>query len=224
MKESGYFRKLEDTYRGDPYDGKQPVIPGPNDYLLIGDPNSSVGQMKVTAPQIVEMEFGFEGDDKIPLFCCSLLSEKIVERKGEREFSLKPEFISGMSEFGKYAMTFRLGELVKGLHCYANSNLWGMIGRPVSYVDIFKEYDGSSSAGMYAVFFKKDLKYQWQNEWRVLLSKSASPLISPTPWRPLIGADEDHLVATIPPFEQYNIMTIDQLGQQVFRIESDNTL
>lgn len=223
MKESGYFRKLEDNYRGDPYDGKQPVTPTSNDYILIGDPKSPMGQIRIDAPQIIKMEFGFQGDDKIPLFCCSLLSEEIVARKGKREFSLKPGFISEMSKFGKYAMIFCLSELAQGLLSYANANLLGLIAHPVSYVDISKEYDGSSSAGMYSAFFKKDLKYQGQNEWRALLSKPASPLVSPTPWAPLIGAGEDHLIATIPPFKQYGIVTISELEKQVFKIEGDDT-
>lgn len=223
MKESGYFRKLEDNYRGDPYDGKRPVVPMSNDYILIGDPNSSMGQIRIDASHIIKMEFGFEGDDKIPLFCCSLLSEEIAERKGKYEFGLEPEFISKMSEFGKYAMIFRLSELAQGLLSYANTNLLELIAHPVSYVVISKEYGGSSSAGMYSAFFKKDIKYQGQNEWRALLSKPASPLISPTPWTPLIGADEDHLIATIPPFKQYNIVTISELEKQVFQIKGDDT-
>ena len=83
MNESGYFRKLEDNYRGDRFDGKCPVDLGKTktDSLTIFNPQNPEERVEIPAEAITNFTLGFSGDDKIPLFCCTQVDEKILYKK-----------------------------------------------------------------------------------------------------------------------------------------------
>ena len=60
------------------------------------------------------------------------------------------------------------------------------------------------------MFFKKDLSYQWQNEWRIILVSNDSPLI---------GENNHHFVASIKTLSWFHIGHIRDLRDNSIEIK-----
>lgn len=214
MNESGYFRGLEDTYRGDPNDGKSPVSleKYQDEKLIIGPADGSHESIEIPISHVSNFKIGFHGDDKIPLYCCTMLTGDILERDGPNTFRFCQEFIAEMKQFGDYVVWIDGEELIRSVERYAEEHgLLAMYG-PVEYLDILSVYDlellNERRANQYEPFFKKDQAYRWQNEWRLLfLSQNGD----------LIGEQEHHLCVQLPPLKWAHIFTIKDLEEN--RIE-----
>ncbi|MTK08471.1 MAG: hypothetical protein F8N38_15475 [Hungatella sp.] len=170
MKESGYFRKLEDNYRGDYNDGKIPIK---SDLVKYNKLDNSSERFSEVFPGVkVVLQAGFQGDDKIPIFCSTLFNEKILQgvyKKGEHKvYQFKSSYINEMRRFGKYMVVFRLDELISKLK---DENA---IGDVVSYWKIEELYGlrNINTSHNYRQFFNKDIAYQNQNEYRILIPDS----------------------------------------------------
>lgn len=211
MNESGYFRKLEDNYRGDRFDGKCPVDLGKTktDSLTIFNPQNPEERVEIPAEAITNFTLGFSGDDKIPLFCCTQVDEHILNKKTDTQWSFKEEFISEMEQFGEYYMLFYKVELQLGLDKHAHEIGAKVIADKVSYQDILDVYEiglmAAPNRNYVTPFFKKDTSYQWQNEWRIVMLRE----------NPLIGNSENHYVANITPLTFYHIGKIKDLRSVV---------
>lgn len=200
FKESGYFRKLEDNYRGDRNDGKVPLEIQPDMEFYL---ESEDGERLDFTGMVPEIRLGYEGDDKVPLFCASIVDERIIEWTGKKSFHFKKEFADELSQFGKYVAIIPIGEMYEKLKIYQKKHeKITFVQGEVKYVDIKKVYDDSvldkweNAAEYYKVFFNKDLRYQWQNEWRVIMH---SPEM-------LISDKEDSVTIDVGKFE-YGILT-----------------
>lgn len=141
MNESGYFRKLEDTYRGDKFDGKCPISlhSHKGDFLEFGPEDSTEGRIKIPIESITDFTVGFTGDNKIPMYCCSELSETILQKETDTSLKFRDEFISEMEQFGAYYILFSKIEFLQHMLDYINSNEIDGIWGDVSYVDIHLE-------------------------------------------------------------------------------------
>ena len=86
---------------------------------------------------------------------------------------------------------------------------WGT----VSYVDLKSEYSiellNDNSRNQYDSFFKKDLSYRWQNEWRILLTSNDLPLIIER---------NHHYIATIKPLSWFHIGDVSELRTNAIEI------
>lgn len=210
MKESGYFRKLEDTFRGDKFDGKRPLD-------VIGESatiESSDGD-KIEFSHNDFMVEGFVKDDKMPIFCATLLNENIIEliekaSNNELKFKFKKEFIGEASKFGKYIAFFNIDVFINKMDYYLKSNNIAAKVGAVQYTDISKEYDPNieitNSNQQYEVFFKKDNLYQWQNEWRVVLIKNDHTLISD---------NKDFYIMKLGKLDDTGIMSISFISEEI---------
>ena len=207
MNESGYFRKLEDNYRGDRFDGKCPVdlSKTKTDMLTFFEPQNPENRVEIPAEVITNFTIGFSGDDKIPLFCCTQVDEHILNKKTDTEWSFKEEFVSEMEQFGEYYLLFYKVELLMGLDKHAHEIGAKLVAGKVSYQDILDVYDinlmNTPNRNYLSPFFKKDINYQWQNEWRIVMLRE----------RPLIEESENHYVANITPFTFCHIGKVKEL-------------
>lgn len=217
MNESGYFRKLDDNYRGDRLDGKAPInlaLTGTPE-LVFFDLKNPEKRVEIPADAIRSFTTGFSGDDKIPLFCCSQLDEIILKKVTDTEWSFREEFISEMEKFGGYYLIFSKNELLNGLVPYADGIGVGYGEGKVSYQDISQAYDinriSDGAKNLFQPFLKKDISYKWQNEWRVFLARKDGT--------PIIGSEENHHIATIPPLSFYKMGSISELRDLTIEVK-----
>lgn len=213
MNESGYFRKLEDTYRGDKFDGRCPISFHEHSFLEFGPVDEPEQRIKLSIENIRDFTIGFSGDDKIPLYCSSQLTEKILYKETETSLKFREEFISEMEQFGCYYALFSKSEFLEHMCNYIiENNLSGKWGS-VSYVDIQSEYPieilNDESRNQYDSFFKKDISYEWQNEWRMLLVSNETPLLE----------NDNHYIAEIEPLTWYHIGKTSELRTNTIGIQ-----
>lgn len=135
MKESGYFRKLDDKHKGDKFDGRCPVdLKGEKIILQTEDD-------ELVFPFVSNFSFGFHDDDKIPMFCATLLTEDILDKISDNEFRLKKSFVNEMKNFGEHIVWINLDEFMNKVEKYVNDNMIGTKYGRVQYVKIDEEYD-----------------------------------------------------------------------------------
>lgn len=215
LKEAGYFRKLEDNFRGDPNDGRRPIDLGDTEaYIEIPDTGERIHINGVPGVKIHNFSVGFQGDDKVPVFCAFLMEPDVLEITGEDSFRIKSEFLQELAKFGGYTAFVPLGEMMDKLREYneAHKDI-AFITSSVSYVDIMKEYGPDMEAedqpfGDYQAFFIKDAAYAMQNEWRIVaVCKDA-----------LIDKDSDHWIADVGPFEYSIAIDMQSLLEHDFHV------
>lgn len=170
MKESGYFRKLEDNYRGDIYDGKMPIK---GDLIRYNKIDKTYEKFSEIFPGMKAiLQAGFAGDDKIPIFCSTIFNENIlsgVYTRGARKiYRLKRGYINEMRRFGKYMVIYSLDELLSKVR------IKNAVFGPVNYWKIEELYKLSAihTINKYSPFFNKDIAYRQQNEYRIILPDS----------------------------------------------------
>lgn len=219
MKASGYFRSLpgEDTYRGDEFDGKKPLDIGDAVAYLEGPDGERIYMNGMDGVSITKFVSGFEGDDRVPIFCACLMSEDILEKTSEDSFKIKDEYIGELSQFGSYAAMIPLGELFNKLEQYRKENPHIYFkGQQVQYVDIRKYYDPYEvdADGEWDVpFFTKDNAYRFQHEWRLLAISGQE----------LIGEGEDSWICSLGAFQYAVKLSTEDLIHGEFYIGGRNT-
>ena len=197
MKESGYYRKVDDKFRGDIFDGRCPIdVTGKT--VTLGD---------IVLPMVSNAHMGFEHDDKIPMFCATLLTEEILERLDDKTFCFRPEFVQDMMQFGKYFVWVNLDEFFVKMKGFVETNGFGAKCGRVEYVRIMSEYEevyiNNPERDLLAPFFKKDKQYQQQNEWRMILMSNSNSN--------LINTFEDHYVMRLGKLESASVQKTDLL-------------
>lgn len=211
MKESGYFRKLEDTYRGDRKDGKMPIhakfdiiretMDGKEERFSELFPH-----MKISNESLV----GVRGDDKYPIFCSTLLDENILitahDRGKNKVVKFKTSYINEMKRFGEYVVVFSAQELMSKLNEKVIAKEYkNIFTGAVNYLDINKIYKMNNIleySRRYAQFFNKDTAYIQQNEFRVLIPDST-----------LISQDRDYYRLSIGKFSNAQIYDINHFNK-----------
>ncbi len=204
MKSSGYFRQLEDNYRGDIYDGRIHVeeefatVP-----LQFGD-----GRVCDTIIMTDDV-YGLPNNDKIPIFCASLVSAHIVDPISKDRGAFCKEFVKEIRQFGQYAVCFSLDEFIdKAIDYAVKKDFLFQFGKIsyISYNDIFpatynKDHTGIRLGDFYGIVYKnfgkkiegihpfhnanlmlfqKNPSYIWQNEWRFVLTNEKNDIVSET--------------------------------------------
>ncbi len=201
MKESGYFRCLEDTFRGDQYDGIIHVV---EEYKKVPFTFSDGTTCEI---QIMsEDTYGLKDDDKFPIFCSTLFDEHIITPLSDSSGVFCKEFIEEISQFGNYVVCFSVEEFEdKALEHAIEKDLFCQFGRVayLNYTDVFPssshneqidervelflgliyKHTGENIEGgkpfqteSYTLF-QKDPFYRWQNEWRFVLLDEKNVLI-----------------------------------------------
>lgn len=157
--ESGWFRKLEDSYRGDMNDGKRPFD--------ITGLEIQIGKIKGIGSGV--MRKGFDGDNKLPIYSLTTINRHILE-KTNNEYTFKSDFLQKMSQFGEYVVLLtNRDKVMSDVYAHAKANSLVLTECHVSYVDIFEEYDIHEKASRsLKAFFYKDKKYEYQNEFRIM--------------------------------------------------------
>ena len=200
MMESGYFRKLDDRFRGDKFAGKCVIDMNSPEWCIRSGPTESNPEV-ITLPgtSIKDFSIGFKGDNKIPMFCCTELSESILEEPVNHTMHFKSTFIEEMEQFGQYYMIFSRNEFINNMYEYIQKHEFGGRWGNVTYTELSKAYDHTSfgrGRNIYDPFFIKDISYKKQNEWRIILKPSCTPIIK---------ENENHHIATIPPLKWCHI-------------------
>lgn len=216
MNESGYFRKLEDNYRGDIFDGKCPInlSKTKTDSLTIFNPQKPEERVEIPADAIKNFTLGFSNDDKIALFCCTQFDENILSKKTDTQWCFKEEFVSEMEQFGEYYLLFYKVEFLLGMDKHAHDIGAKCVADKVSYQNIFDAYDinlmDTPNRNYLIPFFKKDINYKWQNEYRIVMFREDKPLIS---------SSENHYVANTSPLTFYHIGKVKDLRNVIVGVE-----
>ncbi len=211
MNESGYFRKIDNRFRGDKFDGKYPFLTSSKWKIETGPFGNLKEKIIIPGECIKDFTVGFKNDDKIPLFCCSIVSDKILDLQENGKMRFTNEFVSEMQKFGEYYMIFDLNELIDGIQEYIDDNKIYAQSGCVEYKDIYTAYDIETfnfhTRNIFESFFIKDSSYCLQNEWRVLLDNRNQELISET---------ENHLLINIKPFKYQFIDVVGNMKNCTF--------
>lgn len=186
LNESGYFNKLEDSFRGDKYDSK---IVEYNATIFINGHEFH--------PDI--MTQGFVGDGKVPILCMTILNEEALVRTHNNKFKLKQSVVDELSQFGEYGLLFYYGELRENLEKYAKAHDWFIDQDVVTYVDAKKnkEYLNLYFHDRFKKYFVKDITYINQNETRLIFLNKSNPFI------PLVSQENNHIEFDIDPLLSY---------------------
>ena len=199
--ESGWYRKLEDNFRGDKHDGKRPInIDGK--VIEIGDVRGIGSGVAVG---------GFTGDDKIPLYCLSIIDINILDKVSDTTYNFKPTFVEKMKAFGTYVVLLTsYDKFIDTVTSYASTNQLAVSYFPVEYVDIMNEYSiGNGRIRSLEPFFVKDKdKYGYQNEFRLLWQRKDGI--------PLIDSSKDNIMIDIGYPLSGNVVLADALADTPF--------
>lgn len=219
MNESGYFRKLEDNYRGDIFDGKCPINLESLGalYLELKALDTNGESLRLPIKTVKNFQFGFDKDDKVPMFCCSILTENILYKESESVFRFKDDFVQEMEKFGEFFMAFSGNEFMESIDVLSKESSILYRAGKVKYSDIFTTYDldtiEEQTKDQYEPFFNKHFSYKWQNEWRLILAAKD---------RWLIDKDEHFFVANIKPLEIYRIGEVKELRDLAIVVGNSN--
>ena len=180
MKASGYFRTLEDGFRGDINDGVRPVDVS-TAYMKMKSPEGVwIDMVHSEGMELLKLTQGFVGDDRVPIFCATLFDDRIIQITGSDTFRIKNHLIEEMSQFGNYVAMISLYEMVKKINNYSRKYRISFAYGPVDYLDIMHAYQKKDfldeKLGILSSFFKKDYSYQNQNEWRMLINSKYGQL------------------------------------------------
>lgn len=216
LKESGYFRNLENDYQGDKFDGKRPInLKDKNCKIVIGA-DDDPSKMVFYGDEIKDFCLGFPGDDKVPMFCASLVSDSILTKiNGTEVFTLTDEFINEVKQFGEHFIIFDYSYFITEIQKYAKENSISFRCNKIEYGDIMNKYSfedsryyGFASKDIYSPFFFKRDSYRFQNEWRLILYG-----------KELIKQGQDYYSFQIPKMKNYHVGTWDSIQQ--FQIIDD---
>lgn len=207
MKEAGYFRKVEDTYRGDRFDGRKPLDVTGQTITLEAEDGTKLVFNDSEYNRVTSFSMGFAGDHKVPIFCACLADAGVFEITGDDTFRMRKEYLEELSKFGSYAAFLPLAEMYEKIRTYnENHPETTFLCGPVEYTDIRKAYspqdDGREDPlGAYRAFFKKDQSYRYQNEWRAVLVSNQR----------MIPEDGDSLIIDLGRFQYAVSMEMDNL-------------
>lgn len=195
MKESAYFRQLEDTFRGDAFDGQIRVIK-----KIETVPFRFSDGTVADCEMVSDVSYGLPNGDKIPIFCATMIDSHIVDPVSERTGVFCEEFQHEISQFGRYAVCFSVNEFIDKAYDKILRDQWPQFGKVayLNYHDIFPVGDEESDPGIFyglidlysgntienifynrrdLMLFRKDTSYQWQNEWRFVLRNDRDNII-----------------------------------------------
>ena len=156
-----------------------------NGYTGWGGINIPLGRNMQPKPDTVMRSI--VGDEKTLLFCASKLDDKVFRKINDtNKKNLCEEFKHEVQKFGDYVLLITANELIYRMQKQVDHKYTGFLRGSVTYRDlkdfsdekdfrqIYFPYDNS-----YDPFFVKDIKYMWQNEWRMILHDDKSRISKP---------------------------------------------
>ena len=203
--ESGWFRKLDDKYRGDQYDGKMPLNV---DGMLV-----EWGPIRCISSGVAVK--GFNNDNKLPIYCLSVIDIKILDKVSGTSYILKPTFVEKMKQFGTYlAILNNYSEFLRIVTSHADTKQLAASHFRVEYSNIMNEYDTGFTENKRSLkhFFIKDKEYEYQNEFRFLWQRKDGVL--------LIDNAKDHIVLDIGYPLSGVVASIDELASEPFTFKA----
>jgi hypothetical protein len=216
MNSAGYFRKVENNYRGDPFDGKRPLN---SDliHIVIENPKTKERLFFDKTKGLKDLTMGFHGDDMVPIFCATLITPEMLIIVNQTRCCIKKEYVDELTKFGKYFTVVNLSSLRNKLIEYNNAHAGDsyFLASPIEYFDIESsmslKVDENHKMGMYQDFFRKRKEYRMQNEYRLVLGSSS----------PMISEGNDHLWVNIGKVADSDIIPIESLSSFTFSFETD---
>lgn len=203
MKESAFFRQLDDNHRGDRSDGRV-LVEWEQNRIRRKAPDGEIEEMIIYA----DVEYGLPNDDKMPLFCASMFDGAIITEPQNGYSLFRKEFINEAAKFGNYIVCLPLEELIKEAQFHSLENNFNCYYSKVQYFDtkaVYSKY-ANSKHDLHHHFpfalFKKDLTYYWQNEWRLVFQKKDSSIIT---------SEKDYYVMSLIPFSNAQIFKTSDL-------------
>lgn len=172
MKNVKYFREIEkincDTVRGDK---KEALIVFPKGTkLLIGDDKTEV-------KGIQEISFKFNFTDNIPIYCMTYVNHKNLVKYEENNdciiYKIDESFLYSLFDsFGDTAVLIQSKPFVNRFKSYFENHGYKFRASLVTYIDMetqFDEYHDTYFEQQFRMFFYKDKKYSYQQEYRIVV-------------------------------------------------------
>lgn len=176
------YREDKSDYRGDINEGKIPVNPQKIELIM-----QNGGNLFDIVSRPDKVMRSVVGDEKTLLFCASKLDEKVFHKINDtNRRNLCDEFRHEVHKFGDYVLLITANELIYRMQKQVDHKFTGFLRGSVEYRDlkdfseeqdfrkIYFPYDN-----FYDPFFVKDIKYEWQNEWRMILQDDKNQISKP---------------------------------------------
>ena len=176
------YREDKSDYRGDSDEGKIPINPQKIELIMQNGEN-----LFDIVPRPDTVMHSIVGDEKTLLFCASKLDGKVFHKMNDtNRKNLCDEFKSEVRKFGDYVLLITANELIYRMQKQVDYKCTGFLRDSVEYRDLkdfSKEKDFHQIyfpyKNCYDPFFIKDIKYRWQNEWRMILQDSEARIAKP---------------------------------------------
>lgn len=176
------YREDKSEYRGDLNEGMIPVNPQKIELIMENGENlfDIVPRPNTVMQSIV-------GDEKTLLFCASKLDEKVFCKGDDvNKKVLRKEFKDEVQKFGDYVLLITANELIYRMQKQVDQQYTGFLRGSVEYRDL-KDFSDEKDfhkiyfpyENSYDPFFVKDIKYVWQNEWRMILQDNETRISKP---------------------------------------------
>jgi len=172
MKEVGFYRKLEEQYMkkgmGDKIDGFMVARKMP---IYIHQANREI---QLPIPDITYQ--GFVGDEKVPVFCASLLNDKVLISKNDKEATLhfkRDPYGQDMKDvFGEYFIIVPAVDFINRVAEQAKKKGIIIQWATIKYKN-FKNHDNNWLSlykdNQFGGFTVKDAFFEYQNEFRFIV-------------------------------------------------------
>ena len=176
------YREDESDYRGDPNEGKIPINPQKIELIMENGEN-----LFDIVPKPDTVMQSIVGDEKTLLFCASKLDEKVFCKSDDvNKKVLCEEFKHEVQKFGDYVLFITANELIYRMQKQVDQKHTGFLRGSVEYRDL-KDFSDEKDfhkiyfpyENSYDPFFVKDIKYVWQNEWRMILQDGEARISKP---------------------------------------------
>ena len=170
MNELSVFNKIDDSFRGDEYDGMRVIKMSPNTVAKIEWRGEAL-----TLP-IDILSQSHVGINKIPVFNACLLNEKNLQRVTDSTFKFCPIFIKHMEQFGEHVVLLSKSEFAKKMETYVIDNNMYMHNGNIKYVDIetpppkADTWEDSIREYVFVKTLSEHRNYDLQNEWRLAIT------------------------------------------------------
>lgn len=177
FKESKYFKNVEENHIGDSREGKIRVD------------SKSIPMIDNIYFQVMckteELNFYQIKEEKIPIFCCSIIDNLILNKIDNSHYDFKKEFINEMKKWGNSFILINLGEFLRkidkeckknNIHFYADKVKYDQEDRILTFDEAYVEFNSLP----HLAFFHKTKKYKWQNEFRIVLYSNNKQIVSAT--------------------------------------------
>lgn len=163
------YRDDGTDYRGDKMEGRIPI--DPTKIKIYDEEGNDIFEKLPYPYSVIE---SFIGDEKLMMFCASVINIEFMDHIKDDRWTFKEEFKLAVQNFGDYVLILRSADILD--HIEAARDCKGQrIGRSsgrILYRDMtdFENTNAYRETGSWLDrYFVKGLDYKNQNEWRVII-------------------------------------------------------